>query len=157
MSVFATSFLSGSAADMNSLKTSLEGKLPARVSSLGSTGLVSTTSATVVDLDAAFAVTNVEADDLLLYLFQCSGSVGDSGAVMGVRSFINSDDLANHLYLSDNYSNIDGKVGGLTTFCAGQDYSGTVNFYQKFWKESGTGTVYSLRRRYTVIQFKKRT
>jgi hypothetical protein len=151
----SSGILAGSILDAQVLKNYLDSEIPVRVTSSQSASKKETTNIELT-LDTV-SVTGVESDELLIFLFQHSCSIGDSGAALKCWSTIGGTDMANYAYSKTFDANIDGTAQTQFTIAVATGQTGTVACTQRLIRDSGTGSVYSLRRQYHIFQFKFRT
>lgn len=157
MADFSSGILSGSILNSGLLQTVLDSKLPGRLTTAQVSTVQSMASTTPASLDSpGLSVTNVEADDILFFLFTGTVSCGTSGDIVGIRAFINSDDKENFNLVKAN-SGTGGDTDTLSFFSMGTGYSGTVSLYAKMWRYYGSGTVYCKYRNYACLQLKARS
>lgn len=145
------------ALDLALLLAALNNKLPVSYSHFESLGTISTTSTSAVDLDAGgLTVTGVTDDEFLLFMFQHSISCGTSGDRIASLSYRNGSPLNNYVY--DCCNNVDTNAQSSTQYAFYLDsgQSGSVTYTHKWYRNSGSGTIYSAWRLYKVLRFKSR-
>ncbi len=156
MSNFSSAILSGVAGNWTRLQAVLDGKLPARLFEASSNTLINMSSATPADLDTpGITLTDVELDEIIIFLFSHTVSCAQAAAVIGSRSYIDGVDQDNKAF-TNGIASTSGVVGTQTTFAAATGLSGSITLTQKYWRDTGTGAVYSANRKYLGLILKAR-
>lgn len=157
MSVFASGVRSGSDLLVETLRAVLDSYLPARYTTLASGGLTSTSSSSGVNLDASgLVVSSVVADELLIYLMTHTVSVGTANAIIAGVTFRGASILNNFVSSQPAVADTNGNSDSQTPVYIDKDQSGTLTYYQQFYRNGGSGTVYSVNRLYHCVQLKRR-
>lgn len=153
MSAFVSSFLSSNVANMTTLKSELESKLPVKgyKDTFSSGSMASGTYTALVSRSVT-----LEADDIAFIDTLVEVSAGTTGEQVAVTNFQDAVDLANQVLWTESGGGSGGQRLPLITFTMIQDVVGTVALKTMWARNSGSGTIYTYGGIQRIQIFKRR-